>query len=169
MIKNRYRIGTGFLTTPYILDVLTDYGFVETAYSMAENRERPGWLYQVNNGATTIWESWKGVDEQGRPRYSHNHYAFGAVSSWFFTRVAGISPLEPGFNRIRIKPIPGGSLSHADCHYRSVAGSIQSAWQRDGREFSLRVETPAPSEVHLPDGDIHIVSPGAHRFSCTTR
>jgi len=163
---NDYCIGTGFLTTPFILNVLCDYGFVETAYKMAENEKSPGWLYQVNKGATTIWEKWDGIDADGVPRFSFNHYAFGAVAAWFFSYVAGIKPLEPGFQRISIKPYPGGSLTYADCSYRSAAGPIRSAWQRDGQDFSLMVETPAATEIHLPDGARHEISGGKGTFTC---
>ena len=68
----------------------------------------------MNKGATTIWENWDGINDAGVPQGSHNHYAFGAVSGWFFSRVAGITRLEPGFQRIRIKLVPGGSHSF-DC------------------------------------------------------
>ena len=166
VVANDYCIGTGFLSTPFILNVLTDYGFAETAYKMAENEKRPGWLYQVSKGATTIWESWDGIDDNGVPQQSHNHYAFGAVTRWFFAYVAGITPLQPGFQRIRIKPFPGGSLTHADCTYQSAAGPIRSAWRRDGAKFSLDINVPTATEVHLPDGAAHQVSAGSQRFTC---
>ncbi len=167
VIANDYRIGTGFLTTPFILAALSDYGFVDTAYKMAENEKRPGWLYQVSKGATTIWESWDGIDDAGVPKFSFNHYAFGAVSAWFFSRVAGIRPAAPGFQRIRIAPVPGGSLSWADCSYQSAAGLIKSAWQREGDRFTLSISVPAPTEVHLPDGAREDVRAGQYDFSAT--
>lgn len=70
--NNGYKIGTGFLTTPHILPILTDYGFADTAFRVALNRQRPGWLYEVEKGATTIWENWNGIDERNVPR-DHRH------------------------------------------------------------------------------------------------
>ena len=166
VIENEFKIGTGFLTTPFILSVLTDYGYVDTAYKMAENRQRPGWLYEVEKGATTIWENWNGLDDEGVPRDSFNHYAFGAVTGWYFSRVAGITPLEAGYKRIQIKPVPGGSLTHADCSYKSAAGLIKSSWKVEERGFSLSIQVPAETTVHMPDGTVHQVSKGEHAFSC---
>jgi alpha-L-rhamnosidase len=166
VVDNDYKIGTGFLTTPFILSVLTDYGYVDTAYKMAENRHRPGWLYEVEKGATTIWENWNGIDDEGVPRDSFNHYAFGAVTGWYFSRVAGITPLEPGYRKTQIKPVPGGTLTSADCSYKSAAGLIKSAWQRKGNNFSLRIQVPGETTVCMPDGTVHHVSTGEHTFSC---
>ncbi len=166
VIENGYKIGTGFLTTPFILSVLTDYGYVDTAYKLAENRERPGWLYEVDKGATTIWENWNGLDERGVPRDSFNHYAFGSVTGWFFSRVAGITPLEAGFKKIQIKPTPGGSLTYAKCRYKSAAGLIISSWQKQSHEFTLSINVPTEASVHMPDGTTHQVSKGDHTFTC---
>lgn len=165
VIDNDYRIGTGFLTTPFILPVLTDYGYGETAYRMVENRQRPGWLYEVDKGATTIWENWNGIDDEGVPRDSFNHYAFGAVTGWFFSHVAGITPLEPGFRKIRIQPMPGGSLTWVDCTYQSAAGLIKSGWRRQDGQITFNVEVPAETQVILPDGSARTVSPGYHTFT----
>jgi alpha-L-rhamnosidase len=164
VISNHYRIGTGFLTTPFILPVLSDYGYVDTAYRMVENTERPGWLYAISKGATTIWENWNGINDRGVPHDSLNHYAFGAVTGWFFSHVAGITPLEPGFSRIRIKPTPGGSLKHAQCRYESAAGLISSSWRVDGENFTLDIETPSETEVYLPDGTHNIVQSGQYHW-----
>ena len=163
---NDYRIGTGFLTTPHILPVLTDHGFAETAYRVALNRKRPGWLYEVEKGATTIWENWNGVDERGVPRDSHNHYAFGTIVGWLFSRVAGVTPLEPGFRKIRLRPMPGGGLAWAKCRYESAAGTIATSWTRENDEFRLEVDVPVVTRVELPDGSVETVRAGLHRFSC---
>lgn len=165
VIANGYRIATGFLTTPFILPVLTDYGYVETAYRMAQNRERPGWLYEVDKGATTIWENWNGIDDKGVPRDSLNHYSLGAVTGWLFTRVAGITPIAPGFAKIQIKPVPGGNLSSVSCSYESAAGRIESAWHRSGLDLTFDISVPAETRLVLPDGTIHEVSPGSHTFT----
>lgn len=166
VIENDYKIGTGFLTTPYILNVLIDYGYTDTAYRMMENKQEPGWLYSIDKGATTIWESWHGVDERGVPQDSHNHYAFGAVTAWLFSRVAGIRPLAPAFERILIQPMPGGSLTDVNCIYHSVAGRIHTSWTLKDSEFSLSIDVPVHTDVHLPDGTQHQVAAGQHCFNC---
>ena len=72
-----WRMDTGFLSTPFILDVLADKD-IAYAYRLLENEDMPGWLFMPENGATTIWESWEGTRAQGGIA-SLNQYAKGAV------------------------------------------------------------------------------------------
>lgn len=166
VIDTDYRIGTGFLTTPFILQLLSDYGYAETAYGLLENEKRPGWLYEVKNGATTIWENWNGKDEDGVPKDSFNHYLMGSVVGWLFSHAAGIRPIEPGYQKILIKPVIGGSFTHVSCRYKSASGLIKSSWKLKGDQFSLEVEVPVDAQVQMPDGIVHNVEKGTHEFTC---
>jgi alpha-L-rhamnosidase len=164
--ENEYKIGTGFLTTPSVLQMLADFGFIETAYCMLENEERPGWLYAVKKGASTIWENWNGIDDKGKPADSFNHYLMGSVTGFLFSHVAGIRPLEPGYEKVQIKPLPGRTLTFVNCSYVSAAGLIKSSWKIEDKKFNLNIEVPVETEVHLPDGTVQQVSKGMHEFSC---
>lgn len=166
VIKNHYHIGTGFLSTPHICNVLSDNGFADTAYRLLENEEQPGWLYEVNRGATTMWENWYGLNESGKPKNSLNHYSPGAIIGWLYSRCAGIQPLAPGFEKILIAPVVGGSFRYVNCSYESVAGLIRSDWKIEGRQFSLSVDVPRPAEIRLPDGTIKTVEAGKYQFMC---
>ncbi len=154
VIANDYKIGTGFLTTYQILFVLSDHGYLDTAYRLLENEKCPGWLYEVKKGATTTWENWLGIDENGKPTDSLNHYAPGASIAWLFERCAGIQMAKPGFQEIRIAPLPGGSLTWAEAGYESVQGKIRSHWEKGETAYQLHVETPEGiyTSVSLPDG-----------------
>jgi alpha-L-rhamnosidase len=169
IIQNQYKIGTGFLTTPWVLKMLSDYGYNETAYKMLENTDRPGWLYEVKKGATTIWENWNGINESGVPIDSFNHYLMGSVVGWLYSHVAGIRPLGPGYSKVLIKPQPGGSLNTVNCSYKSQSGIIKSTWKIEDKKFSLEIETPTYTEVVLPDGTIHKVEKGNHTFFCSQK
>ena len=164
VVGNGYKIGTGFLSTYQILNVLTDNGYNETAYRMLENEACPGWLYEVNLGATSIWEGWDAIDPTtGKIRgKSQNHYSPGAALSWLWTRCCGIRALEPGYKKIEIAPHPGGSLIWAKATYDSAAGKIVSSWESGEDGFVLRVEIPdgVDATVILPDGRVfeHAVS-----------
>lgn len=164
--ENDYKIGTGFLTTWQLLPVLTQYGYVDTAYRVLENTKQPGWLYEVTKGATTTWENWYGIDEAGVPTDSQNHYAPGSVVAWLFSHCAGIQPLEPGFSKVLIQPTPGGSLSWAKAEFASIHGTIVSAWKLENSKFTLQVETPVHATVIMPDGETMEAAPGSHTFSC---
>lgn len=150
-------VGTGFLSTPFILPVLTEAGEVETAYQMLENTKKPGWLGEVLDGATTIWENWEGD-------LSQNHYSPGAVCQWLFESVAGIRVV--GENRFLIKPVPGGTLTHAKGSYRSPYGLVESGWERQESSTKYTITIPAnvTAEVILPGGDRRILGAGHYEM-----
>lgn len=156
--RRNYRIGTGFLSTPFVLGVLTKMGRADLAYRMLENEKAPGWLYEVNQGATTIWENWEGTA-------SLNHYSPGAVCGWLFDTVCGIRP--DGENHFIIAPVPGGSLTHARAVYRSLYGEVKSGWKKEGGKvvFSVSIPSNCTAEILLPDGTSQTVAAGDQVFS----
>lgn len=164
LVENHWKIGTGFLSTPLILPVLTAAGRLDAAFNVLENEACPGWMYAPKHGATTIWESWEGYDQEGRPKASHNHYAFGAVCEWLFGTVAGIQVAEE--NAFRIAPHYGGSLTHARASYKSVFGEVISQWQRKEGAFHLEVSIPCNCSaiVVMPDGETHQIDSGRYSF-----
>ena len=108
VMQTDYHLNTGFLATPYLLNVLADNGYVDTAYRLLEQTTSPSWLYNVLKGATTILEEWTGLDSHVG---SFNHYSYGAVCDFLFSRVCGIRPLvnDPGYHTFKVCPLPGGS------------------------------------------------------------
>ena len=147
-----WRLGTGFLSTPLILDVLAQID-MEAAYRLLENEQLPGWLVMPKLGATTIWESWEGpYNTQGAGAGSLNHYSKGAVCAWLFRTVGGIQ--IAGENRFVIAPHPGGTLTYASASYTSVYGKGESKWERGEKGCAFTVIVPANCEalVRLPDG-----------------
>ncbi len=141
-----WRLGTGFLSTPLILYVLTEID-PEAAYRLLENEEMPGWLFMPKNGASTIWESWEGTMAQGGIA-SLNHYSKGAVCEWLFSTMCGIRP--DGENHFTITPTPGGHFTYAKARYRSRYGEIESGWTADGR-FCIKIPANCTAHVQLPD------------------
>ena len=154
--KRDKHLSTGILGTALILDELVKMDSIELAYQLIQNRELPSWGYQIDNGATTIWEKWDGYSrETGMnpdPNNSLNHAALGSVGQWFYTHIAGIQATEPGFKQIRIKPVIGGGLTWASAQYRSIAGKIESHWKIHGDTFLLDVTIPVNTvaNVYLP-------------------
>lgn len=151
-----YHVGTGFLSTAFLLPVLTEAGETEIAYKMLENTEKPGWLGEILDGATTVWESWEGD-------CSLNHYSPGAVCQWLFESVCGIRP--DGENRFVIAPVPGGTLTYAKASYRSIYGTVESSWQKQENGTVITVALPANTTARLilPNGDSWVLNPGTHR------
>ncbi|MBM6917112.1 alpha-L-rhamnosidase, partial [Gemmiger formicilis] len=90
VVDNGYHLNTGFLSTPFLCGALAQYGYTDTAYRLLLQPEAPGWLYEVNQGANTVWETWTGIDAEGKPHESLNHYSYGAICGWLFGGVCGI-------------------------------------------------------------------------------
>ena len=158
-----WRLGTGFLSTPFILDVLADMD-IEYAYRLLENEEMPGWLFMPKNGATTIWESWEGTHAQGGIA-SLNHYSKGAVCEWLFKTMCGIR--VDGKNHFTIAPRPGGHFTYAKASYDSVYGRVESGWEKTDAGYLLTVRIPCntSTELILPDGSRRTILPGEHQFT----
>jgi alpha-L-rhamnosidase len=147
-VRERKHLTTGFLGTPYLLHVLTRYGYRDEAYLLLERQNYPSWLYPITKGATTIWERWDGIKPDGSMQdagmNSFNHYAYGAVGEWMYRVMAGIDVDEasPGYKHVLIQPRPGGNITNVSVSHDTLYGRISSAWVRDGHRFELNVDVP---------------------------
>ena len=157
-----WRVGTGFLSTAFIMDVLTDIN-PEYAYRLLENEQMPGWLFMPKVGATTVWESWEGTQAQGGIA-SLNHYSKGAVCEWLFNTMCGINVgAEP--NTFVISPVVGGSFKYAKATYNSIYGTVTSGWKRDNGKTVYEIEIPANcTATVIIDGKEQTVSAGKYTF-----
>ncbi len=158
-----WRLGTGFLSTPLILDVLTDID-LESAYRLLENEEMPGWLFMPKSGATTIWEAWEGNATENGGIGSLNHYSKGAVVAWLFDTMCGIR--VGGENHFVIAPHPGGHFTHAKAVYDSVYGRVESGWAKttDGWKYTVTVPANCTAELRLPEKPPVTLEPGTYHF-----
>ena len=161
VIENGYHLNTGFLSTPDLCRVLAEYGHVDTAYRLLLQEECPGWLYEVKQGATTIWETWDGVRPDGTVHDSLNHYSYGAICGWLFGGVCGIQ-LEAG--KLTIHPYPHPSLGHAEAKWLSPVGEIRSEWQYENDKLIVHVVVPLPADILLPDGRHDQVKAGVYSY-----
>ncbi|MFC7622221.1 family 78 glycoside hydrolase catalytic domain [Microlunatus sp. GCM10028923] len=173
-----FKVSTGFVGTPLILDALELAGRPDLAWKMITATENPSWLYPVTMGATTIWERWDSMLPDGTinpgQMTSFNHYAFGAVADWMHRRLAGLAPAEPGYRKIIIAPIvpivPDG-LDWCEASYDSGYGPITVRWQRSGDAVELTATIPpgVTADVRLPDGAEHQVSHGDHAWTAVPK
>lgn len=169
-------ITTGFLGTPLICQVLTQYGYADEAFMLLMNKNYPGWLYPITMGATTIWERWDGMKPdstfQDKDMNSFNHYAYGAIGNWLYSSVAGLqsSTDEPGYKKIIIHPHTGGGLTSAKASYESVYGKVESGWKISGNEYTLNVVVPpnTTAEVYLPTQNKDGITEGGKPVSSLT-
>ncbi|MFD3261593.1 family 78 glycoside hydrolase catalytic domain [Paenibacillus lentus] len=170
IVNNGCRLSTGFLGVGYLLPVLSQNGLNDLAYQLLQQEEFPSWLYSVKHGATTIWERWDGWTEekgfQSPSMNSFNHYSLGSVGEWLYRYAAGIEPdsFEPGFKKIRIKPYPGGGLTHINGSYECPYGIITVDWVRENNRFSMKVSLPVntTAELCIPGSVTHTVGPAKY-------
>ena len=146
--RHGWHVSSGIFGVKMMFDVLRQLDRNDWAYSIANHRDFPSWGYMLENGATTLWESWKYPDNAP----SQNHPMFGSIDEWFYRSILGINAAEPGFKKIVIKPQPAGDLQWAQGSYRSVYGQISTEWKKIGGKFEMKVSIPAntSAEVWVP-------------------
>ena len=175
MVRNNgNRLTTGFVGTPYLLHALSENGYTEVAFDLLLQEEFPSWLYSVNHGATTVWEHWDGVKEDGslweERMNSYNHYAYGAVYDWIFGVAAGIKVLEDGagYRHISVSPHTDKRLGFLKAEIKMRFGKLSSHWyyRDDAVIFELEIPDGVTAEVSLPDGSERTLTGGIYTLSC---
>lgn len=168
--RDGYRISTGFVGTPLVTDALSRTGHLRQAGRMLTQTECPSWLYPVTMGATTIWERWDSLLEDGSinpgEMTSFNHYALGAVADWLHRVVAGLAPAAPGYHKLEIAPQPLPGIEWATTRHDTPYGTATVEWRRkDGRiTITATIPANATATVRLPDGQTSEVAAGTHQW-----
>lgn len=162
-------LGTGFLSTSDLLPILAETGHADVAYELLFQRTSPSWLGMLDRGATTIWEDWDGVDEDGRAFASLNHYSKGAVVRFLHTHLLGLdqAPDSAAWESFVLRPVPGGGVTWAEGSYLTPQGTIEAAWRIEDGIITVSGTVPPGTEgaVILPDGTRSDVGQGAFSFS----
>jgi alpha-L-rhamnosidase len=163
-------MATGFVGTPYVLHALSENGRSDVAYELLFQESAPSWLYSVCHGATTMWEHWNSIKEDGTfwstDMNSFNHYAYGAVFDWIFGVSAGIKALAPAYKEILLAPHPNKKLGFADTSYESRSGLIRSYWcyKDDAIHYEFEVPKGVTAHIELPSGKRESVGGGKYFF-----
>ncbi len=136
-------VNTGIHGTAHLLPTLSEAGYEEKAYTIANQESYPGWIYMIRNGATTLWERWELIECEGMN--SHNHIMLGSIDTWFYQYIAGISPLRPGWESIGFYPGYFQEITHAEAGAKTPYGPAAVQWIRD--DGTLQVHMTIPSGV----------------------
>lgn len=167
VVASGIKLQTGFVGTPYLLHVLSNYGYAELAYSLLLREEYPSWLYPVTKGATTIWEHWDGTMEDGSfwsaDMNSYNHYAYGSVADWVYSVAAGITPEKAGYQKVRIAPIPDERLDWLKGTLETRHGLVSSEWRKEEGFWRYEITTPVDATIVIA-GKEHQVEAGTYYF-----
>ncbi|HEY3761682.1 MAG TPA: family 78 glycoside hydrolase catalytic domain [Verrucomicrobiae bacterium] len=157
-------IGTGLIGGQFLMRVLTDNGREDLAYTIASQKDYPGWGYMMEHGATTIWELWNGNTADPTMNSGNHVMLVGDLVIWFYEDLAGIQcdPAATGFKHIIMHPMPVGDLTHVKATHNSPYGLISSEWHRDGKQFDWNIEVPVNTSatVYVPAADPHNVEAG---------
>jgi alpha-L-rhamnosidase len=152
--ETKGHIGTGLIGGQYLMRVLSDNGRPDLAYTIASQKDYPGWGYMVGQGATTIWELWNGNTADPTMNSGNHVMLVGDLVIWFYEYLAGIAadPEQPGFKHIVMKLHPVGDLTHVKATHRSPYGLIASEWRKQGGKLIWTVEIPAntTATLHVP-------------------
>lgn len=167
---HNYTLCTGFIGTTYLMFALADNGYMQTAQKVLMNNGYPGWLYEVDMGATTVWERWNSLMPDGTPNpdgmNSYNHYAYGSVMEFIVKRIAGLQPASAGYKKIRISPNPCRGLAEIKAEYDSVSGKIVSGYKQKNGKITYFAEIPkgVEAEIILPDEQPVTVKSGKYEY-----
>ena len=169
VIENGNKLTTGFVGTPYLLHALSENGYATVAYNLLLQEEMPSWLYQVDQGATTMWEHWDGIKENGEMwsanMNSFNHYAYGAVADWMYGVAAGIQVDEdkPGFEHIILKPVADKRLEFLEASIDTRYGRVWSKWTAEGDKFKYEFKVPTTATITI-GGETWDVEKGVYSY-----
>ena len=173
--QDSYRLTGGFVGAPLLCRVLAENGMSEEAWYFLLQKDYPGWMHCVDLGATTIWERWNSVLDDGHlsgtMMNSLNHYAFGAVVEFLYRDAAGLQPLEPGFRRVRIAPQVNAAVGYLNMQYDSPYGTYVSSWklcEDDSWEVRIQVPFGCTALICLPDDREMEVGCGNFCYNCKT-
>lgn len=169
----KYGLDTGFFGTEHLLPMIIEAGDTKLAFDILLNEKCPGWMYQINKGATTTWERWDALREDGTVNesksgkdnmVSFNHYSFGSVGEFYYQYILGIKPLEPGYKKVIIRPYSDARLEEVNGSYKSVNGNISSSWKRSDNHIEYDFNIEMPGIIILENGEKHDVGPGRYHY-----
>ncbi|MDE6556380.1 MAG: family 78 glycoside hydrolase catalytic domain [Duncaniella sp.] len=165
ILTNNGHISTGVIGVNWLMRELSRIGRGDVAAMLASNKSYPSYGYEIEKGATTIWELWNG-DTASRRMNSNNHVMMlGDHINWYYQDLAGFNPAEPGYKKILLKPdFSIQQMDSVSATYRTPYGLLASKWVKTPMHISWRVEIPCntTAELCIPTPDRNAVkAPGA--------
>ena len=155
---------TGYASTKFMIDLLSEKGREDLVWKMANNTDFPSWAWSLRNGKTTITEKWTDGGSQ-------NHVVLGAaIDPWFYNVLAGIRPEEknPGYKNFIIEPyVPEQDLDWVNASIHTVNGTISSSWEKKegGMLLEFRIPSNTNAKVYLPSNNLNAIKEGGKKLS----
>lgn len=146
-------LDTGFVGSPYICQVLADHGHLDLAYHLLFNKDLPSWLYQIEKGATTVWEHWDGIKSDGTfwddGMNSFNHYSYGSIGIWMYETIGGLRCKAPGYKQSIVAPKPSAKLTSCQTSLETPFGQLACEWSVTEGQMTMTVKVPANTEAEI--------------------
>ncbi len=140
LVEREYKFTTGNLTTRYLYDMLAEYGYINEAWTLLNRVEYPSIGFEINHGATTVWERFE--LKKNPDMNSHNHPMYAAVDYFLHAYLAGIKITGAGCTRISVKPYMPDGLCYCRDTVRTVLGDIEVRWTVEFGRKSLYLTVP---------------------------
>lgn len=134
----------GVLGISPLLSVLSENGNVDLALKLVTQHSFPSYSYNIDLGATTLWETFDEVctengafyrKDGGKAFSSQNHHFWGSVSAWFYKYLAGLHLLD--FKTVRLMPRFAEALDSAEATYNDRGRRVRVEWKRCGEGIRL--------------------------------
>lgn len=137
-------IGGGLVGVPLITRWAIEAGEVDWMYRMLKQRDYPGYLYMIDNGATATWEYWNG-------ERSRVHNCYNGVATWFYQALGGLQPLieGAGYSRVKIEPQVAKGVEWCNISKQTPYGEITIGWQKQQGEFVMEITLPVGVEAEV--------------------
>jgi alpha-L-rhamnosidase len=144
MVNRQGHTTVGLTGMQWFMQVLTDIGHPEVAYTVATRTNRPSWGYMVSKGGSSVWERWDQDTRDPGMNGESQMILAGNLVAWMYQTLAGINydPAQPGFKHIILRPHSVGDLSFVKAWHRSLYGIISSSWKREAGQFTLEATIP---------------------------
>jgi len=149
------KLRVGHVGLPGFMESLVENGLGQIVYDAVNHTKFPGWGYMIDQGATTVWESWGML--KGGYHAEESMTMLAGVGRLFYESIAGIQ--EPpfygtrefglGYGHFHIRPHALGDLKHAEASIKTVRGIISSSWRRTKDSFVLEIEIPVGSTAKV--------------------
>lgn len=157
---------TGVLGSRYLYHALAHAGEIDLAYKIITAKTRTCYGYWVEQGFTSLCESFQEVNLPGVD--SRNHHFFGDISSFMITEITGIC-LNPGLhdrNSFVINPHVPKDLGYAAGSFETVNGTLGCTFKQENGNITFHIFVPNNMHGSFIFGDVHReLSAGEHCFT----
>lgn len=152
IVKRNYAITAGDVGHPFLVRAMMEYGMDDILNHMTLVTDRPGYGYQVVNGATTLTEEWDGP-EPNRPHGSQNHFMLGSIEEWFYGSLGGIELIrnEAKIDEIIIRPFCGSGIEWVKTWVQHPYGKVEVCWKVMESQMEIQLVIPPCTTAYLED------------------